>query len=223
MKKLHTSTIIWLAIMTILLALFSLSLWSVRTTDKLMTGNCGNLKRAYPETKWSDDCTYIKELVYDPTLKTPQKEMYLSRFIEASALGPPLGANVWYRYRFVRDDTGGYSDFSPWTKSPIIAGSTMLPCKGGDCSNINKHGADSCHSNLIQLGIDELEYTMLNGIYANVHRAYKITSDASPPSDTIKDEIVGYLVPHGPKSYQFIDISESPCDKILCFRPGCQT
>src|SRR5207248_130049 len=98
------------------------------------------------------------------------KPLYLSSSTSAPSLGPPLGVNVWYRYVYVKLDTGGYSEPSEWTSSPISAGNTTLPCKSPNCNGVNT-GKNTCQANLIQLSIDTLDYSLLKGdVYANVHR-----------------------------------------------------
>lgn len=222
MKRLHTSTIIIIGLLSIVLGLLMFGMWYVRTSDKPGVGNCSNLKKEHPEIKWSEDCDFIQEITPDGSLKTPLNPLYLSEFASSPSLGPPLGANTWYRYRYVREDTGGYGKFSPWTKTPIIAGSNNLPCKGGDCSNMKSHGADSCNANLVTLGVDALDYNIQSGIYANVHRAALEPTDSSPPDDSTLTEIVGYLWPRG-NTWFFIDTTKSPCvdTNIQCNRPGC--
>ena len=216
-----SSAIMWLIVLGVFLAFLVLGLWLVQTTGEPTPGNCGNIKKTQPNVKWSEDCSYIEENTPDGSLKTPKEVMYLTRFTSSPAFGPPLGANVWYRYRYVRGNTGGYGQFSPWTKSPIIAGSRNLPCKGGDCSDVQKSGGDSCQSNIIQLGVDGLDYSMSSNIYANVHRVVLPSTNSSPPSNTAKSEIVGIFTPSQGKSYQIVDLSKSPCEQMLCNRPGC--
>jgi len=216
-----TSSIIWLILLSIIFVLLGIMLWFTITLKEAKPGNCDNIMKSQPDVLWKDNCSYIEEKHLDETLKTPSDELYLTRFTPSSSLGPPLGANVWYRYRYVRGKTGGYSKFSPWTKSAIIAGSNTLPCKDSDCSNMSKHGKDSCSSNLVTVEVENIDYDRTTGIYANVHKVVLPSSNAKPPKDSDKSEIVGVLNPEGFTGWSFIDITESPCKKITCNRPGC--
>ena len=217
MKSLHTLTIVWLVFLFVIFLILSCFLWYVWTVGIKPVKNCGA-----KDVKWSDDCSYIQEKSFDKTIKKPNVPLYLKGFTESESLGPALGANVWYRYRYVEGKTGKYGPFSPWTPSPIIAGNTILPCKNGDCSKVSKHGADSCQSNLIELGIDYLDYPIDSGYYANIHRTFKSSKDDAPPDETTEDSIVGYLLPSGEDRFNFLDTSKSPCDDILCSRPYCK-
>jgi len=221
MKK-KTSTIIWIGLLATVSMICIFALWYLHTLKKILPDNCELIKKKHPSIKWNDDCTYIQEISADGSIKTPQEPLYLSSFTSSDALGPPLGANVWYRYRFVRGDTGGYGQFSPWTTHPIMAGSHKLPCKDNNCYGILTSGG-TCRSNLVTVAVDKVEYSIDSGIYANVHRIVKDPHDTSQPTNNSRDEIVGYLWPDGGgNSFVFIDTTKSPCNNtVRCNRPGC--
>ncbi len=175
-----------------------------------------------PSGKWSENCMYIQEIKPDSTLKDPIDPAYLISFTSAPKIGPPLGANVWYRYRYVRGDTGGYSKFSPWTKSPIIAGSKNLPCKTSGCPGVKYSGSQSCDSNLPTIEIEKSDYNIASGVYINVHKYAYPPQHTAPPPPNAQDEIVGIFLPRGDTSYTFTDaLSPSPCEKIQCNTPDC--
>lgn len=218
--SLRIGTIVGLFILGIILLGLSWTLWKVRETTKPLPGNCDTVKESQPGVLWNNTCSYIEEKDHDGTLKTPQKPLYLTRFTASSSFGPPLGANAWYRYRYVNGKTGGYSLFSPWTKSPVIAGGLDLPCKDGNCDGVSA-GKSSCQNNIVQLGIDDLDYDIASGIYANVHRVVLPANNSKQPGKDEEGQIVGFLAPQGMKSWQFIDLSPSPCSDIICNRPGC--
>ena len=221
MKQLSNVTIVLLTISISMLVFLCVATYLTLTAKNPGTGNCLSLKDK-KDVMWNDDCSAIIENKFDGTMKQPSKPLYLVNFRNSTSFGKALGANVWYRYRYVDGKTGNYSKFSPWTQSPIIAGGKNLPCKDGDCSNVDagKNNKNYCKSNLVELGIDDLDYTLQSGVYANVHRY--ASKNAEPPSDDLKnDKIVGYLFSSGANSWKFIDVSESVCKEMTCNRHTC--
>ena len=213
MKKLHTSTIIFIGIAVIFLIFLIYLLYVSLTITKPHVGTCDRLKNQKNALLWNDDCSSIQEKNLDTNIPKPTESLYLSRFTSSESLGPPLATHVWYRYKYVNGKTGSYGQFSPWTKSPIIAGGKDLPCKD-DCSNIDY---DKCESNLVQVSIDSLDAKVENNMYANVYRY--ISKTANQPTDNTKnDELIGMLIPDGHKGGKFIDIN-SPCKKSSCRNP----
>lgn len=184
-------------------------------------GNCLDVKVRNKNTEWSNDCKYIFEKSYDGNLKKPTKPLYLSGFSSNDQLGPGLKVNVWYRYRFVRGTTGGYSDFSPWTRSGIIAGSETLPCKEKKCSSDMRYsGKKSTNSNVPTLSIDSLEHDLLKGeeeeqIYANVHRVFTSFGVDKPPNEKEEGEIIGFLIPTNNGTYKISDFIQEKDYKDL--------
>lgn len=212
----NTSTIVWLTLLFFVFLMLTLALWFVKTATKPEIGNCSTVMKTNPDVKWANNCAYIDELTEDSTLATPKNGLYLSRFSASPASGPPLGANVWYRYRYVRGKTGEYGKYSPWTKSAIMAGSSTLPCKGAKCDV----SMSDCKNNIVSVSVDALDYGPDSGIYANVHRSVVEPSNADPPSDSDGGDLVGMLYQMG-DTWTFVDVTQSPCDSMNCKTPGC--
>jgi len=212
MKRLHTTTIIFMGIITVILILLIYLLYVSINITKSHPGTCDSMKNTL---LWNDDCTFIQEKLYDNNIETPTESLHLSRFSKSSSFGPPLGANVWYRYKYVNGRTGGYGKFSPWTKSPIIAGGENLPCKNDNCDEMKDSGKQSCRNNIVEVSVDDLGADIKNDMYANVYRYVAPANKSEQPSDnTEKDELIGYLIPSGVKGGKFIDVSTSPCETI---------
>ena len=150
----QTSTIIWLAALGALLVALCGAMYYVRTVTPPQGGNCDAMRAQHPDVHWAKDCKYILETALDSSIETPKYPLYLSNFTVSTSMGSPLGANVWYRYKYVKGN-GFYGQFSPWTKSAIIAGADAkdLPCKDSECKGIQT-GTDSCKSNLVRLKVD---------------------------------------------------------------------
>jgi hypothetical protein len=216
----ENKTIFLLIILFIIVLILLYLSYYVYKLPKPEEGNCDYLKSADPSIKWSNNCQYIQELTLDSTIKTPQNSLYLSKFTNSPSLGSGWGVNVWYRYRNVNSKTGAYGKFSPWTKSPISAGSNNLPCQQGPgkCSSgFQNVGKDSCQSNLPELSVDSLDYSLTSDFFVNVHRYVTSSSNNTPPGDNITDNIVGMMLPNpSGKGGIFIDTSSSPCLEMSC-------
>lgn len=212
----ETSTIILLVVLAIIAVAIVWLIVYVYKLEKPLPGNCDYLKSSKPDIKWSSDCSYIQELLSDSSLTTPTEPLFLTRFTPSPSLGEPWGVNVWYKYKYVNSKTGGYSAASPWTKTPISAGSTNLPCQGGNCSNVQYTGKDSCKSNLPQLSLTSLAYPVGSDNYINVHRYVSSLNSTSAPADSVDGKIVGTIIPNGTGGGTFIDTSASPCKEVSC-------
>ena len=192
-----------------------LSAWYVYKLEQPKPGNCAVLKAQNPSSKWNDDCSAVQEISYDSTIASPPNELYLTSFTSSPSLGPAWGTNVWYSYRYVNMDTGAYGPLSPWTKSPIYAGSDTLPCKGGTCSgSFKSSGRDSCKSNLPTLEVDTLFYPLGSKYYVNIHRYF--SSESTPPPKGNTGSVVGMLIQTTNTSGKFIDVSSNPCTSGSC-------
>lgn len=184
-----------------------------------------------PAMKWDVNCKYIQELQHDPSLTSPEDlELYLIKFQSAQGVGPSLFAGCWYRFRYVNTLTGGYSDFSKWTKYPIYAGACKLPCNGtcnfpqglGSCSynqpTVGIESSKSHYSPRDQKGSNEF-------IYINIHRYVNVSDpfSSTPPPDNVQDEIIGVgimsLSSAGKTYWAFIDATQNPC-KNGCNSPS---
>lgn len=184
---------------------------------------------------WNDSCLYIDEVKYDSSLQSPKNlSPVLTNFTTASG-SPSFYKPAWYRFRYVNTKTGAYSDFSGWSKSPVISGSCCLPCPGGKCSfNV---GGSTCSANQPQIGIasDEVQYSPTklqpdgSFIYMNLHRYVdNDITNTTPPDDSVQDEIVGYLLPTafvgGKTYYTWTDALKNPCEGKSCPTPTwCKT
>ena len=191
------------------------------------------------EWKWDDKCTHIEEISPDPSLKSP-KDLYpvLIDFSYREKLKlPPIYLPSWYRIRYVNTRTGGYSEFSSWSLSPVISGSCNLPCPDGVGKRCPfSDGYSSCSFNRPQIGIpaSSLQYDPfkqdLNGdfIFTNLHRyVAKNYDDRDPPADDVEDEIVGVLLSDktvaGKKYLSWIDVLDNPCEKGCKIPEFCQS
>lgn len=187
-------------------------IYKVYKLQKPSPGNCDYIKSSNPNVKWSSDCSYIQELLLGQSIQTPTETLRLTKFTASPSLGPAWSVDVYYKYKYVDSKTGEYGNASPWTKTAITAGSTTLPC--GTC-NIQFSGKDSCRSNLPELSVDNLLYSIESGFYANVHR-YTTSSGSIAPRDSDDGKIVGILYPNGSGGGTFIDTSSSPCKDVTC-------
>ena len=187
---------------------------------------------------WDDSCYYIQEKFYDSTLNSPEGiSPVLTGFTYTNGVGGALNLPCWYRFRYVNVKTGGYSDFSDWTKSPVIAGSCCLPCPDGvgDCPSSIPTGYSTCTYNQPTIGVDKeiVDYDPskpVDGeiVIMNLHRYVgKSSSDAEPPSDDVQDEIIGYLAATsyvGSKSYYiWNDVFDNPCKNSCPSVSWCQS
>lgn len=181
--------------------------------------------------KWDPTCKHILESQPDPTLTSPKDlELYLVNFQASQGAGPSLFAGCWYRFRYVNTLTGGYSDYSKWTKYPVYAGACNLPCDG-TCNF--PQGKGSCSYNQPSIGIDvsKSHYsprTQINPnefIYINIHRYINLSDPFSltPPPENVQDEIVGVAImplsSRGKSYWGIIDILQNPC-KNGCLPPN---
>lgn len=185
---------------------------------------------------WNDSCSYMNEISYDPSISSPKGlSPYIISFSYSGSAGKPLYLPMWYRFRYVDGNTGGYSDFSEWTKSPVISGSCCMPCPGGvgSCGTAVPQGGSTCSFNrpVIGISVDDSLYTPFipqNGksIYINVHRyTGKTYSDITPPADTAEDEIIGFMISgfyyEGVNYYGVVDVLNNPCTaSTTCEKPS---
>jgi hypothetical protein len=190
------------------------AIYKIYKLEKPSPGNCDFIKSQNPNVKWNSDCSSVQELLLNTSIQTPSSPLTLTKFTNAPSLGPAWSVNVWYKYKYVNSQTGEYGKASPWTLSPITAGSLKLPC-GSNCSTLQFSGKDSCKSNLPQLSIDKLAYPPGSIYYSNVHR-YVASAGASAPADSIDGKIVGMIYPDGNGGGIFTDTSSSPCNEIAC-------
>lgn len=187
---------------------------------------------------WDDSCLYITETGPDNSLESPA-ELFpvLTGFQNSSGAGPSIFLPCWYRFRYVNVKTGGYSDFSAWTQSPVMSGNCCLPCPNGPgyCSNISQ-GYSSCSFNQPTIGVAQsvVQYNPSEQqpdgsfIYMNLHRYVgSSSSDMTPPADDVNDEIVGYLLPTvyvgNTQYYSWIDVMYNPCEKGCSMPSLCQS
>lgn len=235
-----TSKIIWLGILAALLIGSVIVIFFIYKMPQPSYGkNCHAGSSA--SEKWNDSCTYINELSFDSSLSSPSSlSLNLLKFEKIPGAGNPLNLPMWYRFRYVNANTGGYSDFSKWTASPVYAGSDSLPCVAGIGSCSTQYvPANTCNFNQPTIGIatNALQYPLMRPmssgqtIYANVHR-YVGTSlgnsseGPTPPCNqgqdpatdnciSVQDEIIGVLMPPvtmgGVQYNSIIDVLDNPC------------
>lgn len=177
------------------------------------------------QNNWDSTCTVLSESKYDPTIISPAGQRLSLIGFSTQGVGLPIYNPVWYRFRYTNTVTGGYSDFSDWTASPIMSGSCCLPCVGGMgmCSSPILSGFNSCKANAPTVGIlmSDLAYAPFMPIDASgtsiiptVHRYIGKPGETKPPDD-VQDENVGFLfqeVNLNDKKYAgFIDTLDPPC------------
>ncbi len=228
--------IMWMIIIFILIiTLMGFGYW-VYLLPKPMPGvDC----HKHTNQVWSENCQYLLEKAYDSTIPSPENlKPYLLRFSKSEGAGPPLSLPMWYRFRFVNTTTGNYSDFSQWIDSPVIAGSTNLPCVDGAGKCISpsiSQGAQTCLYNSPLVGVltSSLPFTPLipiddsgSFLAINLHRYVSSNpNDANPPDDDVEDEIVGYFFPNSISGVDYmgwIDMLNNPCSSGKCAKsPGC--
>lgn len=157
---------------------------------------------------WDKNCSYILEKYYDESIDvTKPLPLYLGDFEFKVGEGPPLCKPMWYAFRYVRLNDGGFGSLGPWTDKPVFANAPTngqncnLPCPGQNCpvdqdGNSKYCGPVSCNFNHPVMGtVDDLGYSsQKDGVYANVHR-YIGTDDTTPPPIGEEGEIVGILLP----------------------------
>jgi len=185
---------------------------------------------------WNSSCLYFQEITPDPSLADPSElSLALTDFKYASGAGGSIFLPMWYRFRYVNVLTGGYSNFSSWTQTPVLSGSCCLPCIGGQGQCSFSTGYDSCTFNQPSIGISskDAQYNpnqmQPDGsfIYMNLHRYVgNSASDTDPPPDDAEDEIVGYLYPQtsidGVTYYYWTDILFNPCNNYCSTPSWCQ-
>ena len=174
-------------------------------------GNCGN-----STWLWDKSCLYIQETKPDKSLVPPKGvKPFLIRFGKSVGAGPPLFVPIWYRFRYVNVLTGGYSDFSDWTSTPVMSGACCLPCDGSCPFEI---GINSCTFNQPVIGVkkSDAKYapttpTTSGGfIYMNLHRYVGTVGEEKPPENP-KDEIIGCLLAPSGSYFTFVDVLNNPC------------
>ncbi len=221
-----TSSLIWISIIIVLIiCLVVFAIWVNNLTKPTHGVNC----KTKSDWKWDDSCSYFQELEYDPTISSPSGvNLNLLKFEYSTAGGSPMALPMWYRFRYVNVNTGKYSDFSNWTPSAVQVGSTALPYPS-DIQGTS--GRDTCKFNKPTIGIlaDDAAYNLTSVlpdgsfIYMNIHRyVNKDITSAEPPSSTVQDEIIGYLIPQsisGNKYYVLIDVLHNPEGRGRA--PGC--
>jgi hypothetical protein len=185
-------------------------------------------KACDPNQVWADSsCATIKELKFDPTIVSPAgKSMSLLAFEAQGTSIQPIYNPVWYRFRYVNVVTGGYSNFSDWTLSPVMSGSCCLPCVGGvgQCDSSIGNGYTTCKANMPTLGVEQtvLDYPPLAPVDANgtafvpsVHRYTNPPGVTTKPSSDVKDEVVGVMdmmkTVSGKNYYTFMDWKYPAC------------
>ncbi len=185
---------------------------------------------------WADNCLHFKEKFFDSSLKSPKNiKPYLVNFTYARGGGSPLYLPMWYRFRYVDTKTGGYSEFSDWTKTPIISGSCCLPCPKG-MGNCPTTGYETCSFNQPTIGVSskDSQYSPtrpqpnLHFIYINLHRYVgKTPTETEQPPKNVQDKIIGFLSPgnsiDGVQYYTWTDVLSNPCTGVQCSVPSwCQ-
>ncbi len=215
-----------LVIASVIILLIIFALWVKRMKKPRVGRDC----KKTSDWLWDDSCLFITETGLDNSLQSP-KDLYpvLTRFQYSAGAGPSIFLPCWYRFRYVNVKTGGYSDFSAWSKAPVMSGSCCLPCPDspGKCPSTIRQGFNSCPSNQPTIGIaqTDVQYNPTqiqhdgSFIYMNLHRYVgQSASDMNPPPDDVKDEIVGYLLLTsyvGNKTYfSWIDVMFNPCKNI---------
>jgi hypothetical protein len=68
-----------------------------------------------------------QEVKFDPSIATPQQNLYLLQFINNPMGGPRCCKKMWYAFRYVNAD-GRYGALGSWTTLPVFAGAKVLPC-----------------------------------------------------------------------------------------------
>jgi hypothetical protein len=198
---------------------------------------CNQLRKDKPV--WNENCLYPQATgELDTSMKDPSDmQLFMADFSYSSAGGLPLCRPMWYRFRYVNDATGNYSEFSEWTCAAVMAGGTNLPCIGncpptGPCDE-RISGEASCSFNRVTMGVTtDLQYNTttlekdgsIN--WAVVYRYVGNMGDdpTKPPDDTPNiGEPLGYLAPTASYSgytNAFVDIGNNPCSEVNS-RIGC--
>jgi hypothetical protein len=183
-------------------------------------GECESLCPSYMN---GPGCHSVLEKFKDATIPTPTPAIYLTKFIKTDGVAP-FCLPVWYAFRYVRNDNGGYSPLSQWSgyrgpglvPTSIYSGAKTFPCPPGGCIGI-KYGQASCDLNQptlelygkldVNIDISSPQYTL------NVHRQMGtgFDKDGNPTGfdPTSEGEIVGYFI-LGTEQIFFTDIFFNP-------------
>ena len=210
-------------IASIIVLLIIFTLW----VNKLQQPTPGIDCRANSNWVWDSSCMFFQEKFQDTTLESPSKlHPVLTGFTYAKGGGNSIFLPMWYRFRYVNVLTGGYSDFSEWTQSPVISGSCCLPCPDGPgvCPSTITPGFGSCSYNQPTVGIStaDAQYNPMESqpdgsfIYMNLHRYVSSSAtDNDPPPEDATDQIVGFLNPGNTveniQYYDWADVIYNPC------------
>lgn len=216
--------IIILTLILILLSIFFIYVLFLKNPNIIDCSNSSYL--------WNNDCIGFQENFPDNSLTSPSKTLSLVSFDNVQGAGRPIYLPMWYKYRYVNMRTGGYSPFSNWTNSPIIAGSCCLPCLNDNCTI--PIGFSSCNANSPKIGIFEkdLDYIPFklqkNGdmIGINIHRYVDPNPNrTNPPSSEEDGVIIGYLIPGGIVQNQNVfiwnDVLANPCSEGCSMTSNC--
>ena len=218
---------IWMIILVMfILMVIGFAVW-VYTLPPPYVKNCKQWRKTNPA--FNEDCLYPRAIgVQDPSMKNPSEmQLFMAGFSYSASGGLPLCLPLWYRFRYVNDISGNYSEFSKWTCSAVMAGGTNLPCPP-DCSegmcDERISGQDSCTFNRVVMGVtDDLQYGMTPDADGSVNWAvvYRYVgnadtvSDPPPEGDDVGDPL-GTLKPIASGSYTntFTDIGNNPCPEV---------
>jgi hypothetical protein len=176
-----------------------------------------------PEYMNGPGCHSVLEKFSDPSIPTPTPKIYLTNFTKADGVAP-FCLPVWYAFRYVKNDNGGYGPLSQWSgykgdgvvPTPIYSGSKTFPCPPGGCVGV-KYGQASCDLNQPKLelyGKLDVDIDIGNPQYTlNVHRQVGtgIDKDGNPTGfdPTSEGDIVGYFI-LGVNEIFFSDIFFNP-------------
>lgn len=224
-------TTIWIIILIIIiLVVISFTFW-IYFLPSPSVKLCNNMKKNKPNT-WNENCTFpLATGNLDSTIQSPSSiPLYMANFSYSNEGGLPMCQPMWYRFRYVNDYSGNYSDWSPWTSSPIMAGGTNFPCYES-CSPAME-GINSCKFNRVVLGlIQNPQYTITdvepNGSqnWSVLYRYIDKSGGTSPPQNVSDSEMepIGMLIPSSSYvdfKYTTTDLGNNPC--IDTNQPGCQ-
>ncbi len=219
---------IWMIILVMFIFMvIGFAVW-VYTLPPPYVKSCNKRRKTNPA--WNDNCLYPRAIgVQDPNMEDPsEKQLFMAGFSYSASGGLPLCLPLWYRFRYVNDISGNYSEFSQWTCSAVVAGGTNLPClpdcSEGSCSE-KISGEASCTFNRVVIGVtNDLKYGLTPNedgsinwavVYRYVGQADTV-SDPPPEGDSVGDPL-GTLKPissSGGYTNTFTDISNNPCPEV---------